>query len=249
MRHTYTFKERAELCTHPLSKRLFTIMDQKQTNLALSADVTTAEELLALADRLGPYLCVLKTHIDILADFTPEVPRELQRLAKKHDFLLFEDRKFADIGNTVLQQYEGGLYRISDWAHITNAHALPGPGVIEGLKKVGMSKGNGLLLLAQLSSKENLIEEEYIKKTVQMALHNPEFVIGFISQKRLTEDPTLVHMTPGVQLHAAGDALGQQYRTPHDAIHRDGCDIIIVGRGILQHPHPEIAAQEYLSIR
>lgn len=231
--------------THPLAAHLLKIAEDKKTNLCVSADVTRSEELLEIADTLGPLICVLKTHVDILQDFTADVASGLKELAIKHNFLIFEDRKFADIGNTVKHQYEGGLYRISSWAHIINAHALPGPGVLQGLAAVGKPLGHGCLLIAQMSSQGSLATGDYTQAVVKMAEDHTDFVFGFISGTKISEKPGLVHMTPGVQMLTGGDGLGQQYSSPEDVICTKGSDIIIVGRGILASSDRLRAAEEY----
>jgi uridine monophosphate synthetase len=239
-----SFGERAELCENQTAKKLFQVMQEKRSNLALSADFTRAEELLHFAERLASEICLFKTHIDILEDFTPEVTKQLTLLAKKGNFLLFEDRKFADIGQTVKSQYEKGVYRIADWADITNAHIISGPGVIQGLKEVGAPKKRGLLLLAEMSSDGTLAQGNYTQKAVEMAKQHADFVIGFICLRKLSEDPRFIHMTPGVQLKENQDSLGQRYRTPQSVISA-GSDLIIVGRGITGDKDPLYAAHQH----
>ena len=230
--------------SNPTAIKLLDIMQEKESNLAVSADVTSAKKLLELADAIGEEICVLKTHIDIIDDFSPDLISKLQTLAEKHSFLLFEDRKFVDIGNTVRMQYQGGIYRIGDWAHITNACALSGPSIVEGLKEVGMAKGRALLLIAELSSRGALTNQDYAKKTLEIAERHPDFVIGFIAQQQILSPLPFLCFTPGVHLTSSNDTLGQQYQTPEQAIEK-GADILIVGRGIYGSDQPKKMARIY----
>lgn len=240
-----SYQDRVSYCQSPVAKQLLQLMSDKKTNLALSADVSSANDLLMLADLLGPEICILKTHIDIIDDFTPELTKQLTLLARRHQFLIFEDRKFADIGNTVKHQYSGGVYRIADWSDMTNAHVLPGPGIIKGLAEIGLPKQRGLILLAEMSSAGHLMDSAYVKQTLRMAEQYPEFVFGFITQHALSSDPKWLNLTPGVKLASGTDALGQQYVTPEKAIIDNGTDIIIVGRGITAAENPLVEAQTY----
>jgi orotidine 5'-phosphate decarboxylase subfamily 1 len=239
------YEERASLCSNPTAQKLLRLMAEKKTNLAVSLDLIKQEDLFYFADLLGPEICILKTHIDILEDFDLHTVEKLLSLANKHQFMLFEDRKFADIGHTVKLQYEKGIYQIAKWASITNAHTIAGPGIIDGLKQVGLPLGNGLLLLAQMSSAGSLATGDYTEATLQMALNHKDFVIGFITQQKLIDDPLFINMTPGVQLGSKGDDFGQQYTTPWQAIYEHQTDVIIVGRGIYQRQDPLTLARTY----
>jgi uridine monophosphate synthetase len=236
---------RASYCTNPTAKTLCELMAEKKTNLCFSADISDPHTLLNLVEVVGSEICLLKTHVDILTRFDKTWIQSLQNLAKKQAFLIFEDRKFADIGHTVQQQYGGGLYHIADWADIVNAHIVPGPGIIEGLKSVGLTKQRGLLLLAQMSSQGSWAQGDYTQANVALAEQHRDFVIGFIAQHQLSDHPGLLHLTPGVQWQETQDSLGQQYISPEQAIIQHKTDIVIVGRGIYQAENPREQAQRY----
>jgi uridine monophosphate synthetase len=246
-RLSMSFADRANVAKSETSRALFKIMDMKKTNLCLAADLTKTEEILNLVESVGPFICLLKTHVDIIEDFNDNFVKSLQALAEKHNFLIMEDRKFADIGNTVSLQYSKGVYRISSWADLVTAHSLPGAGIIKGLKEVvSDSPARGAFLLAEMSSEGNLISSDYKEKTMKMAAEHSDFVAGIVGQSSdLIQDPGLIQLTPGVKLEEGGDGLGQKYNTPEYVVKEKGADIAVVGRGIIAAKNPAEMAKTY----
>lgn len=222
-------------------------MVEKKTNLCVAVDVTSPVELLALLPQIGPHICILKLHIDTLTGFTMSFIDRLLEAKRKYNFLIFEDRKFADIGSTVAHQYKAGIFEIVTWADLVTVHSVPGSGIITGLKSVAQTveQPRGILLLAEMSSKGNLCTKEYADSTIAMASSHTDFVVGFISQSRPASiGSEYLVLTPGVSLSSKGDSMGQQYATPQNAIDR-GSDVIIVGRGIYGAKDVEATTVEY----
>lgn len=232
-----SYYERAKLAKNPLSSKLLELMEAKQTNLCLAADLRKADMILELADITGSHIAVLKIHIDIVEDFNDSFIPQLKELARKHQFLLMEDRKFGDIGNTVSLQYKYGLYKIAEWADLVTVHLVSGATVIDALKSElkDITEPRGVFLVAEMSSKNALTTGDYLKSAVSIAETASDLVVGLVSQSDLLAQPGLLQLTPGVKLSKSADTLDQQYNNPQSVINA-GADLAVVGRGITEAP-------------
>ena len=225
--------------------------------MILAADLRTMEGLANLIDSVGSHIAALKTHVDLVDDWTAEGWGALCKQAESHDLIIFEDRKFADIG-PISRGQMAGAYDIRSWANVVTAHGISGPDIVDGLctgwSDVGRS--GGVLLLAQMSSRGNLLGlSGYTDAMVQAGVANSG-VFGFIGNgSRPSELAELRSMvgnrkliwTPGVNLAVGDGEMGQRYGSPHEAI-MAGSDGIIVGSGIYKAEVPKGVAANYAEI-
>lgn len=270
-----SYEQRKEYAPNEIGKKLFDIMTAKKTNLAVALDTESLESVIKIAQLIGSYICILKIHADILKDFFSEnqstrtsfdsekfvlkkIPLiyELKKIANDLNFLIMEDRKFADIASVVQQQYTGGSFQIAHWADLVTAHSLSGGGMIEAmqeaLKKENIKEPRGVIMLPQMSTKENLLTPEYTLRTIMQIIQLKEKGInlptGLITRSKIAFknkqlDYGMLRMTPGIGLfeHTNKD---QQYITPQKAFENLGTDIAIVGRAIYNSQNPIETAQE-----
>ncbi|OCA80220.1 orotidine 5'-phosphate decarboxylase [Chryseobacterium contaminans] len=232
-----SYEQKLSNTQHSVSKKLLETAIAKKSNLIASADVTTTQELLSFAEKVGPHIIALKTHIDIISDFEYEKTiTPLKEIAARHQFLLMEDRKFADIGNTQELQFTNGVFKITDWADFVTSQ------VIGGFESLDCFKNVGVVAIVGMSSKGTLTTASYREEALKVAVSHPN-VIGGVSQNKIPED--LLLFTPGVNLADSGDGKGQQYNTPEHVFKTLHTDFIIVGRGIYKSEDPEAAAVTY----
>lgn len=232
-----SYEEKLEQCDHSVAQKLLQIAIDKKSNLIASADVTTTQELLDLAEKVGPHIVALKTHIDILLDFDPDKTiLPLKDLATKYNFLLMEDRKFADIGNTQELQFSYGMYKISNWADFVTAQVIAGYDSLDCFRNVGV------VAILGMSSKGTLTDQNYRDEATKVALSHPN-VFGGVSQNKIPNE--LLLFTPGINLSDSGDGKGQQYNSPEHAFTQLQTDFIIVGRGIYKSEDAEKSALNY----
>ena len=224
----------------------------KQSLVVLAADRYTMSGLTSLLDEVSESVVALKTHVDLVVDWTAPAWGEFCETAHSHGMLIFEDRKFADIGKISRDQM-GGVYDIRSWSDLVTAHLISGPDIVAGLQEGWKDVGRegGVLLLAQMSSRGNLLDENYTNTVIAAGKEN-DGVFGFIGNgskpeglrelRKLAGDKMI--WTPGVNLTIGDGEMGQQYGDPYEAV-MAGSDGIIVGSGIHRANDPARAARAY----
>ena len=120
-------------CTLAMAKRYMIVACEKQSLVCLAADRNTMSGLFELLEQVGPHIAALKTHVDLIDDWSAEEWFKFCATAEEYNLLIFEDRKFADIGKISRSQM-AGVYDIRSWSSIVTAHLISGPDIVDGLQ-------------------------------------------------------------------------------------------------------------------
>ena len=236
-----------------IARRWMEACAAKQSLVVLAADCQNMDELNQLLESVHEHVVALKTHVDLVNDWTPDAWNDFCAKADGYGMLIFEDRKFADIGKISKQQM-GGIYDIRSWADLVTSHLISGPDVVDGLQAgwKEVSRDGGILLLAQMSSRGNLLSAEYSDEVVRIGKEQ-DGVFGFIGNgsdagniatlRQMLGDEKMI-WTPGINLQVGDGELGQRYGDPREAV-LAGADGIIVGSGIHGMNDPNHAARAY----
>ncbi len=212
-------------------KSLQTIISEKKTKICLAADVYNMDELCNLIEKVGDDICILKLHSDIIDDFYVNYKKNVSTLIKlkhQYNFKIWEDRKFADIGSVMIRQ----ISLLSNWVDIVSIHPISGSLGIENIKNME------LIIIAEMSTKEHLMNEEYQKNAIQLAENNN--VLGVVSQHKVSDK--LMHFVPGISLKDTNDKHGQTYNSPEN---KDFADVFVIGRGIYLASDPKEEIMKY----
>lgn len=202
---------------------LNSLVKERKSNLIVSLDFETAEEVKGFVRDYVDYFIGIKLHFDFyqsseIADLSHFFMNIKRKTGK--DFIVIDDRKYADICATNEKQFEVPDMELC--ADICICHGVAG---FEFAKKCLLP----VLVVAQMSNKGNLINDEYTEACVTAGFQHDN-IIGFISQENLGYHGGL-YFKPGVNLRKVGEGDGkdQQYTGK-----TDGIDFYIVGRAITQ---------------
>lgn len=232
------------------SNKLYQIALIKRSNIILSCDFISNQEILEIIDILGNKLIAIKLHLDILELFNySHFINQINILKEKYNFLVIEDSKYADIDSIMIEKINNSQLSIANIADSFTIHAIAG---LSSLEKNKLAIPG--IIVAEMSSANNLITNEYtrtiIDKIRNQNIDNMLMLGGIVCQSRILEmiKPfEIATMTPGINIEITQDAHNQQYKIPNLVNNKVGL-FWIIGRGITKYKNKPEKLQEIINI-
>ncbi|KAH9077317.1 orotidine monophosphate decarboxylase [Lactarius deliciosus] len=190
-----TYADRAKQHVNPAAKSLLETIERKQSNLCVSVDVTSSNDFLSIIDTVGPYVSLIKTHVDIIEDFEPSLMHKIatwSHITNAHPVpgpsII---RGLAAVGLPLGR----GLLLL---AEMSTAGALARGAYTEDA--VRMARGARDFVIGFIAQRR-------------------------MEGVGLDDAEDFLVLSPGVGLDVTGDGMGQQYRTPEQVVSESGIGI------------------------
>lgn len=215
--------------------KIYEIAFRKRTNIVLSADLTTADEIIRLLEETKSNILGVKLHSDIIADFF-RLREYLDTV--RDELIIIEDCKVADISFISIQKVQ----YYACYADYITYHCVLGTDLPRSLKDAFPDLG--LLGVVEMSVKDCLIDASFMQKTEpQLSMMD-----GCVIQKNGMElfgRRLPITFSPGISLNTTKDDYNQTYRNPQTE--KVG-EFWIVGRGIYAQENPAEKSTEYRAL-
>ena len=233
IRKEKSLKDTTLLMNNSFNKKLIGIVKDKQTALCLSLDITLWKVAKPILEKVGPYICMVKLHCDLIADWNNDTVVELKALAKEHNFMLLEDAKLIDVPHINRLKLTLTKHTVNTWADAVTVHwsnYLDNKSEIESLDihpicVTDMNTVNdGVELLNYNTVRDQLIE-----------VGDKNKVHSIIHQKALKKCNNILKLSPGVVENEEDMKFvdNDRYRTIENAIVRDRNHVVIIGSNIV----------------
>jgi uridine monophosphate synthetase len=124
---------------YKFSNELYKLATIKKSNIILSCDFMNDKEIISMIDRIGNKIVAVKLHLDTVKINNEENNNnyyqlfidKLKELKQKHNLLIIEDAKFADIETIMYEKIYASRMIINKIADAITIHAVAGLSILE----------------------------------------------------------------------------------------------------------------------
>tara|TARA_B100001057_G_scaffold499094_1_gene608494 strand:+ start:71 stop:1636 length:1566 start_codon:yes stop_codon:yes gene_type:complete len=214
---------------------LLSIMEQKKTALCLSLDTMSWKYGYKILDDCGPYICMVKLHVELFLDWNDNCMNQLLELSEKHNFKIMQDSKLPDVPSINDKIVTNLKYKINQWANYITIQPYNYVNNMRELSKYNIK----YTPVCEMNIENNFYNEEYIENVSNMLkIENKNKLYDIpciVSQKLFRNNKNVLRFTPGVVCDNDDMRFvdNSRYRTIETAMIKDKNHIVIIGSNIL----------------